>query len=336
PTLTTARTKLFPTFSPTTPINEFNEIDCTEQFGFFEFPACYRKRGFRFQLSVGFLEHLGLMIQGGFADINFNPTCPNELLTQHDCSTLSTNDVKTYLMCELQEIACELGLDMSDFHESSVEDLKLSLFWRKAFEVNENLEDWPQLLVIPYFTLGASLATAKEKEPLRAFGMPFGNNGHNAIGFTAGINLDFTETIEIGGEIGATHFFENSFANYPTPTSKVQSGIFPFNTNVTIQPGYNWQFSLKMDARHFLDKLSFYFQWVVSEHKNDTIAACHDSAFKPEALERRSGWKIQVINTALNYDVSDNIALGFLWQAPISQRNAFRSTTAMFGLNFTF
>ena len=86
-----------------------------------------------------------------------------------------------------------------------------------------------------------------------------------------------------------------------------------------------------------MDKLSFYFQWVIMEHKNDKITVCNgDDAFKPEALESKSGWKAQVINTAINYDISPNVGLGVAWQAPISQKNVFRSTSLLFGLNLTF
>ena len=73
------------------------------------------------------------------------------------------------------------------------------------------------------------------------------------------------------------------------------------------------------------------------EHMNDSIKVCNnDAAFKPAALERYTGWKAQVFNSALNYDISPNIGLGILWQAPLSQRNVFRSSTFMFGLNLVF
>jgi len=357
-----ARNFLFNPDAPTstTVLNVPEAIDCDKKFGFFKFPACYKKRGIRWQFSVGLTEDLGFMFQGGASSINFNvlgnPTdatgttltgCCGVNLTEDpaDCvaraavtyPNLTKADVNEYLMCKLKTIAQELNRDLCDFHKTAVEDMRISLFWRHAFEINTGSREWPPFLLIPYFSVGATLASGKERDPLRAFALSHGNNGHNAISALGGINLDFTETIEIGMEAGGTHFFDNSFNNYPVPTSCLQSGIYPFTTGVTISPGFNWHFGLKLNAHHFLDKLSFYFQWIIMEHMKDEVCIANaDTAFKHEVLECRSPWKAQVINTALNYDISPNIALGFLWQAPVCQRNVFRSTTVMLGLNFTF
>jgi len=343
PTLAYAKNNLFGLVTSDV-LDDSRVIDSDEKLGFYYFPAEYKKRGFRIQLSVGIFEDLGFMLQAGVADINFNvtnfstdnatasePTCLSSTYTNYSVATVNSD-----LICQFENIASDLELDIKDFHKSGVEDVRLSLFWRRAIEMHEN-DDWPNFLVIPFLEAGASLAAGKEKAPLKAFGLPFGNNGHNALGAKGGINLDFAETIEIGFELGATYFFENEFCDYPTPTSTLQSGIFPFKTTVKIKPGFNWQFGLKLNAHHFMKRLSFYFQWQIAEHKNDKIKVCNgDTTFKPEALECRSGWKTQVINTALNYDVSPHVSLGFAWQAPISQRNVFRSTSVLFGLNFTF
>lgn len=341
-TLTTARATLFPTVAPTQQLEAETVIDRTEKFGFFEFPATYRKRGIRCELSVGLTDDLGFSVQAGASDINFTVTEFKDLtsgssISAPDYPNVTEANVNNVLMNNLQNIANDLELNLCNFHKSAVEDIRFNLFWRHAFEINKDEKGWPQFLFIPFLSFGASIAAGKEMDPCDAFDLPFGNNGHNSIGFQAGINLDFTKTIEIGAEIGVTHFFENQFNNFPVPTSKLQSGIFPFKTSVDIDPGHNWHFGMKLNAHHFLDKLSFYFQWVILEHKNDKICLqSADCAFKPEVLECRSNWKAQVVNTALNYDISPNISLGFLWQAPVSQRNVFRSTTAMFGLNVTF
>ena len=352
PTLQAARTTLFPTVPASTPLNiEGVSDEPNEKFGFFEFPATYRKRGLRCQLSVGIFDDLGISIEAGVADINFTVEKFDNLTDSLPlCLTdagITKAQVEESLMCKLKEIACELGLDLSNFHKNSIEDVRFNLFWRHAFEVNQDNKEWPAFLFIPYLSCGFSAAVGDKKKTAEAFGLPFGNNEHNSAGLTAGINIDFTETIEIGGEVGFTHFFDKHFRDFPVPTSKLQQGIFPFKTNVKVSPGHNWHFGLKMSAHHFLDKLSFYFQWVILEHKNDriTINGCDNdktviddctTVFKPSVLENISGWKSQMITTALNYDISPNISIGFLWQAPVSQRNVFRSTTIMFGLNLVY
>lgn len=363
--LQAARNELFGITSSTETFTYSDAIDCEKNFGFFQFPACYRKRGLRFQMAAGITDDFGVIIEGGVSSINFNVCmdCDNNLtnaepasgsclaLAAAEYTNLTKDNVNEYLMCRLSDIAKELNRDLCDFHDTSIEDIRAGVYWRRPIEVNEDREGWPKFLFIPFLSLGFSIGAAKEQCPLAPFALPFGNNGHSAFWAYGGTNIDFTETIEIGWEAGFTKFFDNSFDNYPMPTYELQRGIFPFTTKVTVSPGTNWHFGLKMNARHFLDRLSFYFQWVVMEHKkdhfciksqNNPVSSCggcggiSSNVFKPEVLTCRSAWKAQVINTALNYDISPNVALGFAWQAPISQRNVFRSTTVAFGLNLTF
>lgn len=251
--------------------------------------------------------------------------------------TVNCANVNRYLMFEVDNITKEIGLCTENFHKVSLEDLRLNLWWRQAYEVNRDRVSWPHFLIMPFFFVGGSVATGKEKRPNEVFGLPFGNNGHHSVYGTVGINLDFIDTIEIGGQGGFTHFFRRSFCNYPVPTSMFQSGIYPFKTDVSIQPGMNWYFSAKLAAYHFLERLSFHFQYIFMHHEEDDIDLCScDSAFTTKPLEDRSDFKVQVGNAALNYDISPNLGLGFLWQIPLAQRNAFKSSTIMFTFYATF
>lgn len=342
-TLTSARNTLLP--GAQVGFDDETVMDESQEFGFFSMPATYRRRGLRAKFSVGIFEDLGISVEVGASDINFTVTTfqslsvsPHKCLDSAQYPQLTQGNVDKNLMCKIQEISNDIGLNLCDFHKTSIEDVRLHLFWRRAFEINKDKNTWENFLLIPYFDLGATFGSGREVEGYEAFGQPFGNNGHHSIGLDAGINIDFFETIEIGGEVGITHFFQKDFNDMFIPTSEHQRGIFPFKTNVTIDPGFNWHFALKLNAHHFLERLSFYFQWAIIEHQADKIhlrGDC-DPAFKPKALECASPWKAQVINTALNYDISPHVGLGFAWQAPVSQRNVFKSTTVMFGINFVF
>lgn len=341
PTLVTAQNNLFPGMP--IPLYEPTAIDPAQKFGFFEFPATYRKRGVRFDLEVGLWCGFGIGINGGGSDINFNICNYTNLTTGatvpcNKNTNLDEPNVDKHLMCKLPDIAQELGISLENFHKTAAEDTTISLFWRHAFKIKEDTShQWEQFLVIPHLNISYIAPTGDEKDPARAFGLAFGNNGHKALGVKGGIDLDFTETIELGWELGFVHFWDHCFNNYFVPTSDLQQGIFPFKTTVSINPGFNWHFGLHMQAHHFLEHLSFYGQWVIMEHMNDKITVCNgDTTFKPAVLEKKSGFKAQVFNSALNYDISPNIGLGILWQAPLSQRNVFRSSTVMFGLNLIF
>ena len=82
-----------------------------------------------------------------------------------------------------------------------------------------------------------------------------------------------------------------------------------------------------------------HFEWIVVDHKQDKITLREpnrEGAFLPEVLERTTSFKAKLGNAGFNYDISPNIGLGFLWQIPFSQRNSYRSSTVMAGINVTF
>jgi hypothetical protein len=323
--------------------NEAN-IDPDQQLGFFSFPFKYRKRGLRFELSgqlpLGFL----FQVQTGFANIRqvreftLNFTDVSEFTPATD--TLTKPNVNELLMNQYLAIFDELNVGFCDFIETSMEDVRFNLYWRQFFPVNEDAESsWARFLAIPYFEVSGAFSPVRIDNDRRFFAAPFGSNGHSSAGLTAGINLDFIETIEIGGEVGFTHFFKRNICNMPVPTSEFQQNLYPYSTNVSVQPGENWHFCARLAAFHFLDRLSMHFEWYVLDHQNDHIDVLEcdpDHTFLPEILECRSTFKAKLGNVALNYDFSPNFNIGLLWQIPFSQRNAYRSSTIMAGINITF
>ena len=357
--------------------NAFNElspdellIDPTERFGHFSIPLKYRKYGIRFDLSIHLLCGFGLNLRAGIASIHQSVdhfrdmTCfarnecpfipfPDEVGLDDD-KQVKFRELKAkitrVLMNPLCDIAQELKLDIVDFKDSSIDELRFSLFWRQAHELNAEREEWPHIIATPFFLFTGSFSPVKLQDTSKVFSVPFGNNRHTAVGLDVGLNFDFVETIEIGAEVGVVHFFDKNFCGYRVPNHVKQRVFFPFTTDVNIQPGRNWHFAAKIAAFHFLDKLSMYFQYVMVEHKEDTVrlldkSKCKppcsatltdDTVFQPQVLEEISAWKTKVANVGFNYDISPNIGLGFLWQAPLTQRNSYRTSTVMLGLCATF
>lgn len=254
-------------------------------------------------------------------------------------------NVNYFLMNNLRPIMKEIGYDICNFHKISVEDLRFDIFWRRATFINKGKPGWAEFLFIPFLRIGGSLALADEQDPNIAFSLPFGNNGHHSIGVNGGINLDFIQTVQIGAEFGVTHFFPRDICNYRVPNimngrqpaHQCKQALFPFSTDVRVCPGLNWHFGAKIAAHHFLDRLSFYFQYVLLHHEDDKITLKNpDPAFAPCILEEQSYFKVQLGNFGLNYDISPHLNLGFAVQLPFWQRNAYRSTTVLFSLWGTY
>jgi hypothetical protein len=342
PTLLAARNALFP--GVVGPINDPTLVDPDQLFGYFSFPTKYRKKGIRFDLSTNIYHGFGLKIEGGVASLSQTMTCTPMNLTciaQPDCpfsfTPLEQTNVQFFLMEQLKAIAAEINLNLDNFQKTEFEELRVSLYWRHIYDMNADNQNWPDVLFIPYLTLGGSVSPSGHRNPNEFFALPFGNNSHPAVFFKAGLDLNFLESIEIGGEVGITHFFSRNICNFRVPNNPCQTGFFPFTTNVCYEPGQNWYFAAKMFAYHFLDRLSIWFQYVIEEHKEDRIKLNEpDPAFLPEVLEERSRWKTKFANIGFTYDISPNVGLGFVWQTPFSSRNTFQSTTVLFSIYGTY
>lgn len=247
-------------------------------------------------------------------------------------------NVNKYLMCPfLCNIVPEICINVDDYHKLSAEDVRVGLYWRHAYVISDTRSKWPEFLFLPFAMIKASFPASKKICPNQVFAVSAGNDGHYAVGASCGMSGEFATSIEIGWEFGYTHFFAKDVCKMPMPTSCFQQGIYPFCTDANVQPGANWNFGAKMSTYHFLERLSFFFQYMLVIHEKDCIKplVC-DPAFLPKKLEDTTIFKTQVANIGFNYDISPNIGLGFLWQAPLQQQISFRATTLMFGFNATF
>ena len=269
--------------------------------------------------------------------------------------------VEAFLISKLKTVFKEIGLNVCDFHDNSIEDVQFSFFWRHIYDVNSSTEyDYSPYSFIPFFSVDASIGTAKIKDPSQAFSLPFGNNGHHAIGATGGFDLDFTDTISIGFEGGFTHFFSRDFCDVYVPTNDCQSVLYPFKSDIHVEPGNNWHTMATLNAIDFVDRLSFYAAYIYVNHSQDNICITGsnqgikitpnctndpctftdltlvDDTFKPGRLAKDTGFSSQMINAAFNYSISPYGSIGLLWQIPVTRRQAYRSSTVLFTFNATF
>jgi hypothetical protein len=320
--------------------------DTGELIGFFSVPLKYRKSGIRFETSIQPVEDFGFTIQGGFADIkqtmtNFIDLTPDSGLYDGFTDTFTTQ-VEALLMTSTQarKIFCQQGLDTCDFKSClKWEDLRIFAWWRHIFPINmdEPECEWPHFLFIPFVNFEVSIPTAPKLDRSKAFALSLGNDGHTAIGFTAGFHMDFIRTIEVGAYGGITYFAPRTISDFRVPNSPTQSGVFPFTTTVKKKPGLNGNFGLLMHAYRFIDKLSFWADYAYIQHCEDTITLqTPDPAFFPDIVECRSKWEVHLLNTSLYYELSRNFTVGLVVQWPLKQRNAYRSTTVMGTIQVTF
>ncbi len=353
-------------------INPIN-TDTSYTFGFYDIAACYRKNGIRFETQLQLIRDIGLSLQFGVADIRIDSrfadlTCdssypnpcggPDVKETNYDAA--QKNFVKSYLMSETQrlKLADVFGVNLNNYHVTGVEDLRFGLYARHLFAIhgrsqqreNNNTIDcaadtscFADFIFMPFVHAQVGIAVEPILNPGRLLGVPLGNNGHNSVGFDAGFDIDFFDTVKIGFDAGFTHFFPRDICGFRLPTDVWQNGFLPFAADVKLSPGNNWNFGLKLAAYHFLCNLSFYAQFIKINHAEDSICILRSASkeknpedFLPQKVERASLWQSSMINTSLTYDISSNFALGLLWQPTVSGRNVFRSGTLLGSLILTY
>lgn len=344
PVLREAQQALYPTLTP--PICD-QSVDPCEQFGFFSVDSKYRKRGLRWDLNLHITNDVGFNFQGGVSDITNTVSCVVNL-TDYSCyseenpfdpcnTALTVENVNKYLMNKLSIIADQTGVNINSYKSTQLEDFRFNLFWRHLYEGNMIRNDWPNLYVMPFMMFSGIVALEKDLNPSKLLAVAHGNNNHHAVAASGGVHLDFVETIDLGFEVGGTYYFPRDFNCFRMPNHIYQQTLFPFVTDVRRAPGWNWHFGAKLGAYHFLEHLSFFFQYVIISHQRDTIClkVC-DPAFQPRTLEKVSSWTSQIANISFDYDISPHMSIGFLWQAPLMQLFSFRSTTVLFSLSLCY
>jgi len=103
-------------------------------------------------------------------------------------------------------------------------------------------------------------------------------------------------------------------------------------------------------SHYFIDRLSAYGEYAVINHAQDEfcdvtvlpIPGGNPSANNPVPnalvgkMSDESKWRSHIFNFGLYYDISPQVSLGFLWQAPVGRRNAYRSGTVLISSTFRF
>ena len=261
-------------------------------------------------------------------------------------NTAAQNIFNTYISNNLDNLlSSECGINQTAcaFDESSVEDVRIMLTLQKPYDPNRFNQDdeddvWPDMIFTPYAWVGGTFPVAKEIDYSNLLSLPFGNNGHVSAGGGVGMTFDFAESVEVGVEGGVTAFFAKD-EHRPFPTSPLQRVVYPFWTDVHTEPGLNWNFKVLLNSYQFLKHVNFWFSYELIQHRKDTITVCDKEQaqyFYPEAITCKSDWRGQFFNAAVVFDIQPGFQASFVWQQPISPRNAYYPVSIMGSLNFMF
>ena len=239
-----------------------------------------------------------------------------------------------------------LGSDpICAFEKNGFDDVRIIANFQKTYEPfrmrheeDDDAGNWPDVLFTPYAWVGGSVPTGTKQNYRNILSLPFGNNGHGSIGGGGGFLFDFAESVEVGFEGGVTYFTPKT-KTIPFPTHQLQRVLYPFDATVKIQPGMNWEFTALLNAYQFIKHVSFWFTYEMIEHKKDCYILQDKSTaqyYVPQVLTCRSDWRAQFFNAAIVFDIMPGAQFSFVWQQPISPRNAYYPVSIMGSLNFLF
>ncbi len=210
-------------------------------------------------------------------------------------------------------------------------------FWMRH-EEDDDEGCWSDVLFTPYIWIGGSVPTGTKINYRNILSLPFGNNGHASVGGGGGFLFDFAESIEVGVAASATYFLPRNETR-PFPTHDLQRILYPFDAHVRTQPGINWNFKALLNAYQFIKHVTFWFTYEFIDHQKDCFTILEKSKaqyFVPKVLTCKSDWKMQFFNAAVVFDIMPGIQFSFVWQQPISPRNAYYPVGLMGSLNFLF
>ena len=327
------------------------------RFGCMSVPILYRKYGGRFQIEVGTPYSVGVRAEGSFGRVEQFAAFNDLTSGATPASIYSTTDqaaVSKFIMNQFDDVITDaLDLDVDNYCASDMDDIRFAIYWCHAFEANNKKDKdsyMPKLTFVPYieFECAPLVTTARPYSTL--FSVPFGNDGHKAIGVTAGFTINFIDMFTIGFDGGMTHFSKELHRCCPVPTNELQIGVFPRKADLMIRPGKNFSFGATIAAEYFWYNFSTWVEFRMVNHCCDDIALVNMvsvtnlpvptdypvSNIMLDVLKDRSEWSSSFANIGLTYDFTDALSLGFFWQAPIRQRFTYRSTTLMGTIFGTF
>jgi hypothetical protein len=323
--------------------------------GHYDVPVSYEKMGIRFGLIFTADSGFGFAVKTGISEYVQKP---EYIITTSDVAkNVAQNAVDKYLMDPAKriKIARELGFkkDIERYCATEFEDIHFQLHWAKDFPL-ENEDGDHVVSIIPYLALGAWLPTGRKRHQDIMFSLPTGNDDFIGISTEAALNLEFFDeisgrvrpTVQIGLGGGATFFETRELENYRVPSSVFQTNLIPWKTTVRRRLGTVWNFYATLKASPFMDGLSFYADYILTHHKADSIRVkdpelvggevMRETLFKSEILEEQSVWRSQTIQAGCDYLITNNLSLAAGFQAQITGKRVYRSTTVFGQVTFWF
>jgi hypothetical protein len=321
----------------------------------------YEKLGIRTQFTIDSGFGLGFSLRMGAADVKNRPQFPSDgdildnlkNLIPPDSSTNTCVDGKdpcTFFKIlkkdTREKVAKSIGLAIHDIHRVDIEDIHVGAYLhvpKKFFEKTDYA-----FTFLPYLSLGAWIPTSQKRNIDRAFDVALGNDGATGITLEGALGFDFPQMLQFNFGVGLLFFPEHQCRLERLPSSESQRpDIFvPWRQAVRRKPGTQWCFNVSFKADDIISKIdipnvSFFFDYRYTQHTRDEISvadsrAARVNAFRPDIVEKQTGWKAQQMSAGLSYGLTSNVFFSIAVQGYIGGALSYRTTTILGSVVMTF
>lgn len=311
---------------------------------FLAVPVAYEKFGLRSQMSLDLGFGCGLVAKGGIADCRATPkfTFDEPFYTE----AAKTGDPKiandNILSPAAREtVATALSIDLNEYRKTDLEDLHVQAYWDIPFDLKDKEGD-VAVTMVPHLAVGAWIPVAKAVDVDKIFASPLGNDGFWSMTADGALTFDFAQSIQmsLGGGVVVS---ETKTVSQRMPNDSHQSGLYPWKTQVSKQPGTTWYMNASFKSDDFTGGLSFYFDYIFTQHLKDSLSILDSNTDRKtefnKALDKavqESAWRSQQWQAGLSCKVTDRLAFGFAVQSHITGVRVYRPTTVLGSMTFTF
>ena len=244
-------------------INADKALLATE--GIMSVPIKFEKIGARTEFIVNLTQQLSLIVQSGIAHYKQSP------IAFIDQTPTNTNIQLTLTTTSaLNLIASELGVSLNRISNTGFEDTNIKFAYTKECPFNDE-ENNTVVTICPWLALGGWIPTAKKRNQDNPFSLALGNDGFFGLSLEGALNFDFPQLLTLGFGGGVSIFQKQTLFNQRVPSDLRQSGFFPWKTNLKKRLGTAWNFNASLQARNFIENLSFYADFTFAKKERDEI-----------------------------------------------------------------
>ncbi len=236
-------------------------------------------------------------------------------------------------------IAKELGVSLEKVTRTSFEDTHVEASWSGAFRFDDD-EGNHAISVTPFIAVGAWIPTGESMNHDILFRLPMGNDGFWGITVEGILNFEFPDTVQVGIGGAVTFHPDDRIRKLRLPTSVNQHVLFPCEVCVKQDMGVTWQAHAGLMAKDFVGNLSFYSNYIYTKHQRDEFCVIEGEEnaelFLTDKAQRESTWESQMVHAGLDYRTAKEIYFGVGYQANITGKRIYKTSTLIGTIRFDF